>query len=76
MIVYKTEMVEHQQLDKFICDRCKKEVDPTFEQQEACSIRFTGGYTSVFGDGNNIAIDLCQHCLKELCGDFCQYNTE
>jgi len=28
----------------------------------------TGGYHSVFGDGMEIEIDLCQQCLKDLLG--------
>ena len=76
MIIYKTEMVETQRLDKFICDRCKAEIGDELDLQEAYSIRFTGGYNSVFGDMNNVGCDLCQHCLKELIGDFCVYNAE
>ena len=78
MIIYKTKMVEHQLLDIFICDRCKKEIKETdmVEIQEAYSIRFTGGYGSVFGDMNNVGCDLCQHCLMELIGKFCVYNAE
>ena len=71
MITYKTEMVEQKKLDKFVCDRCKKEVKFQIELQETHSIRFIGGYTSVFGDMNNISCDLCQQCLKDLIGDFC-----
>jgi len=74
MIIYKTEMVEQQIFDKFICDRCKKEVSDDIELQEAYSIQFTGGYNSVFGDGDNINCNLCQYCLKELIGDFCIIN--
>ncbi len=78
MIIYKTEMIEKQQLDKFICDRCKKEIDidDVLELQEAYSIRFTGGPNSVFGDMNNVSCDLCQQCIKDLIGDFCVYNGE
>jgi len=76
MITYKTEMIEQKKLDKFICDRCKKEVKFQIELQETHSIRFTGGYTSVFGDMNNVSCDLCQQCLKYLIGEFCIYNVE
>ena len=76
MIVYKAEMAEHQVFDKFICNKCKKEVTDEMELQEMYSIRFKGGYTSVFGDGNNVSCDLCQQCLKELIGDFCVYSVK
>jgi len=75
MITYKTEMVERQILDKFICDRCKKDISDEMELQEIHSIQFTGGYNSVFGDENIVTCDLCQQCLKELIGDFCEYNA-
>ena len=74
MITYKTEMVEHRVFDKFICNRCKQKVVGGMELQETHSIRFTGGYSSVFGDGSNVSCDLCQQCLKNLIGDFCVYN--
>jgi hypothetical protein len=56
------------------CDKCHKvyDVDDVFEVQEFHHIRFTGGYASVFGDETTIECDLCQHCLKELIGDFCR----
>ena len=69
-------MVENYEFDKFICDRCKQEVIHETELQETYTINLTGGYSSVFGDMNNISCDLCQQCLKELIGDFCIYNTE
>lgn len=34
------------------------------------SITFVGGYSSIFGDGVEVIIDLCQHCLYELIKDF------
>jgi len=76
MIIYKTEIAEHQIFDKFICDRCKKEVKGEMELQETHSIRFIGGYSSIFGDGSSISCELCQQCLKALIGDFCVYNKE
>jgi len=79
MITYKTVPAERRVFDKFICDKCKKEITDPLDQlelQETHRIRFTGGYASVFGDGNEVSCDLCQGCLKELIGDFCIYNTE
>ena len=76
MIIYKKEMVEQEVFDKFICDRCKKEITDDFELQETYSIGFWGGYASVFGDENEIECDLCQHCLLELIGDFYRANGQ
>lgn len=39
-----------------------------FRGHEKLSLSFTGGYTSVFGDGAEISIDLCQQCLKDVLG--------
>ena len=70
MIIYKKEMVEQEVFDKFVCDRCKKEITDDFELQETHSICFYGGYTSIFGDENEIECDLCQQCLMDLIRDF------
>ena len=56
-----------------ICDVCKKEFDfkkDIMDIQESVRIRYTGGYGSVFGDGNVIEIDICQNCFKEKLGDY------
>lgn len=69
-------MMEYDILDKFICDKCKKEISDELELQETYRIQFTGGYGSIFGDGENVSCDLCQKCLKKLIGEFCLYNKE
>ena len=57
-----------------MCDRCEKNItsDDFVEWEEKYVIRFTGGYGSVFGDGDQIECDLCQACLHELIGPFCR----
>lgn len=40
------------------------------ELQEFLCFEFTGGYGSIFGDGENFECDLCQHCLKKLLGKY------
>jgi len=59
-----------------VCDKCKKKFKiplkengfdgDTWEVQEFYHIRFTGGYGSVFGDTEQVEIDLCQHCLHDM----------
>ena len=68
---------EKQELVSIICDRCHKEYtvvddnkDCRLELQEFHIIHFTGGYSSVFGDGTIVHCDICQHCLYELIKDF------
>jgi len=56
------------------CDKCGKNIDNDdwIGMQESYSIRASGGYGSVFGDGYEIKVDLCQECLFDLIGDYCQ----
>lgn len=59
--------------DVVICDVCKKEFSyekDDMEIQEFVYIKFRGGYSSVFGDGTRIQLDICQHCIKEKLGEF------
>jgi hypothetical protein len=53
------------------CDRCERlsELGET-EFEEFVSVDHKAGCASVFGDGNQVQIDLCQHCVKELLGQW------
>ncbi len=73
MILYEDIPSIRKQLKSIQCDKCKKEFqndDDIFEIQEFHHVRFEGGYGSVFGDGDIIECDICQHCLKELIGNY------
>ena len=59
-----------QKLVAMKCDRCGVIYNDIMEIQEFHSINHIGGYSSVFGDMNNISCDICQKCLKELIGEF------
>lgn len=53
------------------CDPCARlaEVgDAELEFHEFVSIDLKAGYASIFGDGNHVQVDLCQHCLKDVLG--------
>lgn len=51
--------------DRIRCDRCGLESrHDEVEFQEFACINMLAGYGSIFGDGNHVQIDLCQHCLK------------
>ncbi len=57
------------------CNKCHKKFDTNnaddiFEMQEFLHFRNTGGYGSIFGDGAEIELDLCQHCVKEVLGPY------
>lgn len=52
-----------------ICDRCNREMGSETqdgEWEERISISFRAGYHSIFGDGNLVECDLCQHCVKAI----------
>ncbi len=59
MIINKTILEATEELELFICDRCKKEINKNdiAEIQEVYSIRFIGGYGSIFGDCSIVRCD-------------------
>lgn len=66
-------------LETITCDCCKKEFElkkDDMEIQEMHHIGFTGGFDSVFGDGNFVECDLCQRCLDKLVGKYLRINDE
>lgn len=62
------------EISGYVCDRCGREADfddmKAMEAQEFISIERIGGYSSIFGDGNQISVDICQYCLKEVLGEW------
>lgn len=54
------------------CDRCQRRLTPdeSGEWQERLSIDHHCGFDSIFGDGNLVCLDLCQHCVKDLLGEW------
>lgn len=59
------------------CDRCGVEARPDegtgFGNME--SLEFSTGWGSAFGDGNEVAVDLCHACLKETLGPWMRVST-
>ena len=73
MIECKTEKIDTKVPVSVTCDVCKKTYDckkDEMEVQEFHYIRFTGGYSSVFGDGVTMQADICQHCLNKKLGEY------
>ena len=76
MKTYKDVTITKQEAISITCDVCKKEFSTDIynadcmEVQEFISIAFTGGYASIFGDGDSFELDMCQDCLKEKLGDY------
>jgi hypothetical protein len=58
-----------------VCDCCKTEYRDDFELQEFLHFLNKGGYSSIFGDGVIVRLDLCQYCVKKLLGEYL-YNEE
>lgn len=59
------------EISGYICDRCGREAEVgDMEAEEFISIEQVGGYRSIFGDGNQISTDICQHCLKDILGEW------
>jgi hypothetical protein len=59
------------------CNRCGRRLsidDPDW--QERVSLSWRGGYDSIFGDGADLSIDLCQQCVKEALGPWLQVKQE
>jgi len=76
MIKYITEeeTVKRQYFEKFICDKCKRELTADdIDLQESYTIQFEGGYSSMFGDSVKVTCDLCQDCLFKMIGEICKY---
>lgn len=64
--------VEKRQIVEWTCSVCGFDfMSNDLEAQEAFSFNQIGGYSSIFGDGSEIYIDLCQHCFKEKLGKYC-----
>ena len=70
-------VVPTEAISEITCDRCK--VRFTVDDDgwhEIQTIEFHAGYGSVFGDGLNVSIDLCQHCLKETLGQWLRVEVQ
>lgn len=76
---YRKEQVFVEELRAITCDVCKTEYsyfDDPLEFQEILSIKTTGGFGSIFGDMNDIELDICQHCFKDNLGEYIRINEE
>lgn len=74
MLEYQEKTV--QEVAACTCDRCQRRMTPEddVDWYEKLSIAYRGGFGSVFGDGTEISIDLCQRCVKETLGSWLRLN--
>jgi hypothetical protein len=65
-------------INEIHCDRCEAVItkDCPLEWQEVMSYNDVGGFGSVFGDGVEWSIDLCQHCTMFLLGPYIRKDTD
>ena len=59
------------------CSRCKRRFDVgpgDLEIQEMLHWRNKCGYGSVWGDGTDVMVTLCQHCTHDLFKDFATFH--
>jgi len=75
MIYYEEVQATKEEVRFKECDKCHKKfddknADDIYEIQEFLHFRNVGGYGSVFGDEAKIELDLCQHCVKEVLGQY------
>jgi hypothetical protein len=67
----------HPVLHELTCDRCGvRHAHPGSEFFEFTSIAYRAGYGSIFGDGNQVEVDLCQSCLKDTLGPWLRVEEE
>jgi hypothetical protein len=65
------------QVDELVCDRCQRRDDGDgMEGQEFISWSMSCGFGSVFGDMNHVDLDLCQHCIKEVLGQWVKVTAQ
>lgn len=59
------------------CNRCGRRLSiDDSDWHERLSISWRGGFESIFGDGAEISIDLCQECVEKTLGPWLQVKLE
>lgn len=65
--------ISHSVVNLIECDRCKLEAAPGEILFDAMiSIDYSAGYTSPFGDGNRVRLDICEDCFRDLLSSWIQ----
>ncbi len=53
-------------LEKIICDVCHKEFSDHHDFNQVIEIYRDNGYSSLFGDGTVLKLDICEECFSKL----------
>jgi hypothetical protein len=78
-LTYKLVPTTHAELTGFNCNKCGKSFtlpEDQFEVDEMFFYEDTGGYDSIWGDGNEVEIVLCQTCAYGLLKDYATVKTQ
>jgi len=68
---YEYVQIVQKEATKWTCDICGLDfIENTLEAEEAISIHKFGGYSSIYGDGSEYYLDMCQHCFKKILGQY------
>ena len=73
---YKEVQKNDSALSEVICDKCKKVAsleNDNMDFHEWHYFHFTGGYDSIFGDGDEFECDFCQQCMMKVMGKYLRY---
>ncbi|MEM5341464.1 hypothetical protein [Paraburkholderia azotifigens] len=63
--------VDRDEIPVCVCDRCGRRMPHTDpEHAEKQSLAWQTGANSIFGDGKHVRIDLCQHCVRSVLGQW------
>lgn len=74
-VKYNIEAVETT-VKSFTCDCCDESYDDVFDIQEMLHFKHDCGYNSVFGDGNEIELVMCETCVKNVLGKYIKCNVK
>lgn len=74
MKTFRIVSMEREMLDTYTCDRCHQSLMNPMDYQEALCWKNRGGFNSIFGDGQEISLDLCQDCVKTLLEPYIQFH--
>lgn len=75
-VLKSTQTKQVEVIDGFICNYCKQEFTDIWEMQEMFCYTLVGGFMSVWGDGKQFDIVLCQRCAHKLLSDYADEISE
>lgn len=67
MLIKKKKTIEQEEVTAIECDICGRIDENKYEDEfgEYIHIDHACGYDTIFNDGDEIILDICQHCFKK-----------